>query len=83
MCWRQEWSQPRSVPRARQGKRKRGGILTISGAVANGMAATVSGGSASFGSDNGADFQLTGQHGALAVTLGSGSFVVTRRRRQR
>ena len=59
------------------GQKDSGSALVISGSAAQGMQATVTGGSASFGSSNGSDFELTGQHGSLNIVLGAGSAHVT------
>jgi hypothetical protein len=59
------------------GQKDAGGILHIAGIGRGAMQATVTGGSAGFGSDNGDQLSITGQQGAIQATLGAGSFAIT------
>jgi hypothetical protein len=59
------------------GQKDAGATLHIAGVGAGAMHATVTGGSAGFGSCNGDQLNLTGQQGAIAATLGGGMFDIT------
>jgi hypothetical protein len=59
------------------GQKDAGAILHIAGMGSGAMQATITGGSAGFGSANGDQLSITGQQGAIQATLGGGSFDIT------